>query len=715
MYKNEISIVYICDEYYVMPTCVSIQSIYENKKNSVYNIYIFGVELSDKSKKLIESLKLDDINIKLFTLDNKYDDINTTHVYVSKAALFKFDIPLILKDLDKVLYIDSDTVIMDDLAELYNTDLTDYYAGVVKDLTSVHIFKDNERVGTKSYFNSGMMLLNLENLRMDNIPQKLLQYKLNTSSVKYMDQDCFNVVLASKLKFLSSEYNFMTSNEGLYDKNICKRNSKKPIIVHLTPQKPWKTDKMPYVKIWNKYFKKSVCKNYKLEKVKPFIYKEKILNKRIIHIGKIKISYHKRIKTDKSINIGIVTTWFERGAAYVSRQYADVLKENANVFIYARGGEEKAVGNSDWDTENVEWDFTKDFDGYWNTLNLNKFKKWIDKNKIDIVLFNEQVWWEPVLYCAKNGIKTVGYVDYYKKETVEFFDLYDCLICNTKRHYEVFKNHKNAVYIPWGTDIELFKPKSCEPVSDCIIFFHSYGYSPNRKGTDFLLRAFERLNGNARLIIQGQVKVEDRFPELESLINKLTTANKLKYIPETTKAPGLFYMGDVYVYPTVLDGIGLTQAEALASGLPIIVPDCPPMSEFVDKEFSSVVQIDRYEYRQDNYYWPMCYVNEDDLVKKMQFYVDNFEKIKNLKSMARKYALNNLDWSKNASSLGEIFHNLHLIPWEEKMDLELKIQEYDKMNSNKLKLTLPEKIFSIKNQKTHKVVTMAGVHIKIRL
>lgn len=49
MYKNEISIVYICDEYYVMPTCVSIQSIYENKKNSVYNIYIFGVELSDKS------------------------------------------------------------------------------------------------------------------------------------------------------------------------------------------------------------------------------------------------------------------------------------------------------------------------------------------------------------------------------------------------------------------------------------------------------------------------------------------------------------------------------------------------------------------------------------------------------------------------------------------------------------------------------------------
>ncbi len=716
MHNDTISVVYICDEYYVMPTCVSIQSIYENKKNSIYNIYIFGVELSEKSKQLIKSIKLKNINIKLLDLDNKYEQLNTTHLCVSKSALFKFDIPIILKDLDKILYIDGDTVVNDDLSQLFNTDITDCYAGVVKDLTSIFVFKDNERVGTPSYFNSGMMLLNLEKLRNDNIPEKLLQYKLDSASQKYMDQDCFNVVLASNLKFLPAEYNFMTSNEILYKNNICERSDVNALIIHYTPQKPWKEDEMPYVKLWNKYFRKSVCKNYKLEKNKAFIYKEKINNKRIIHIGKIKISYHKQLKSDDMpLNIGIVTTWFERGAAYVSRQYADVLKQNANVFIYARGGEEKAVGNPDWDYGNVEWDFTEPFDGYWNTLDLNKFKKWLDKNKIDVVLFNEQVWWEPVLYCAKKGIKTVGYVDYYKKETVEFFDLYDCLICNTKRHYEVFKNHKNAVYIPWGTDIELFKPKSCEPVSDCITFFHSYGYSPNRKGTDFLLRAFDRLNGNARLIIQGQVKVEDRFPELEPLINKLTLKNKLMYIAETTKAPGLFYMGDVYVYPTVLDGIGLTQAEALASGLPIIVPDCPPMSEFVDKEFSSVVKINRYEYRQDNYYWPMCYVDEDDLLEKMQFYVDNFYKIKDLKYKARKYALNKLDWLKNASNLGEIFNTLALISWEEKRDLELKIQEYDRLNSTKLKLTLPEKIFSIKHHKEHKVITMSGIHIKIRL
>ena len=52
---------------------------------------------------------------------------------------------------------------------------------------------------------------------------------------------------------------------------------------------------------------------------------------------------------------------------------------------------------------------------------------------------------------------------------------------------------------------------------------------------------------------------------------------------------------------------------------------------------------------------------------------------------------------------------------KEKRDLELKIQEYDRLNSTKLKLTLPEKIFSIKHHKEHKVITMSGIHIKIRL
>ena len=55
------------------------------------------------------------------------------------------------------------------------------------------------------------------------------------------------------------------------------------------------------------------------------------------------------------MRIGIVTTWFERGAAYVSRQYRKQLERQHEVFIYARGGERQAIQDPKWDDKNVTW------------------------------------------------------------------------------------------------------------------------------------------------------------------------------------------------------------------------------------------------------------------------------------------------------------------------------------------------------------------------
>lgn len=55
------------------------------------------------------------------------------------------------------------------------------------------------------------------------------------------------------------------------------------------------------------------------------------------------------------MNVGLVTTWFERGAAYVSRQYMEALSSDLGnrVFVYVRGGEAYAKKNDRWDKENV--------------------------------------------------------------------------------------------------------------------------------------------------------------------------------------------------------------------------------------------------------------------------------------------------------------------------------------------------------------------------
>ena len=208
------------------------------------------------------------------------------------------------------------------------------------------------------------------------------------------------------------------------------------------------------------------------------------------------------------MNIGIVTTWFDRGAAYVSRQYADVLSQEHDVFIFARGGEQYAENNERWENDyEVFW--AKRYEDTWSKICWPEFKSWVNENNISVVLFNEQKDWEIIVDAKKLNIKTVAYVDYYTRETVPFFWLYDAVICNTKRHFSVFEKHHGSVYIPWGTDTEVFNvshEKEVKKDTDDVVFFHSAGLGGinMRKGTDFLVRAFNRLDGNAKLIIHSQ-------------------------------------------------------------------------------------------------------------------------------------------------------------------------------------------------------------------
>ena len=246
------------------------------------------------------------------------------------------------------------------------------------------------------------------------------------------------------------------------------------------------------------------------------------------------------------MNVGIVTTWFERGAAYVSRHYQNILETQHNVYIYARGGETYAVGNPAWDDERVMW-AKKSKIPVPMAIEKKDFLNWIEKNQLDIVFFNEQQWWEPVIWCNKLKVITGAYVDYYTKETVPFFECYDFLICNTRHHYSVFDWHPQAFYIPWGTDISLFSPTTFAPVhSGFVTFFHSGGVSPRRKGTDIVLQAFAQLHGQARLVLHVQQKLKESFQQLKDIVKNLEDSGQLICYEGTVPAPGLYHLGDIY-------------------------------------------------------------------------------------------------------------------------------------------------------------------------
>lgn len=394
------------------------------------------------------------------------------------------------------------------------------------------------------------------------------------------------------------------------------------------------------------------------------------------------------------MNIGIVTTWFERGAAYVSKQYMNALLENHNVYIYARGGEQYAKNDKNWDLENVTWGKKNYFQINATPIDKRSFLDWIKEYRIEIILFNEQQWWLPIIWAKEAGVKVGAYIDYYTKETVPFFKIYDFLICNTKRHYSVFNWHEQCFYVPWGTDINLFRlqSKRLEDL-DKIIFFNSSGFNPDRKGVYPLIKAFYRLkNSKAKLILHSQVNLKQYYKDIAYMVEELVEIGKLEIISETVSAPGLYHLADVYCYISKLDGIGLTLPEAISCGLQAIVPNNAPMNEFVEHcNNGYLVKIKSYNTRSDGYYWDECEVDIDDLLNALQFYITNQGKIDVMKKVARQYALKHLNWNDRKKQLNKIFLNVQATHSNEKIISD--IIKYEEYQLNRMTFIKKIKIF----------------------
>lgn len=377
------------------------------------------------------------------------------------------------------------------------------------------------------------------------------------------------------------------------------------------------------------------------------------------------------------MNIGIVTTWFPAGAGYVSKAYRRTLEKEHTVFIYARAGR-RMKNDATWDDKKVTWaPWHYATTGIWT----GHFKRWICNNKIDIIIFNEQRHWVPILKAKKTGVCVGAYVDYYTQETVTAFAIYDFLICNTRRHFSVFKWHPNCYYVPWGTDTILYSPRK-DKYNRPLRFLVSSGWegsgNGDRRGTLLALKSFARLVGDCQLILYSQIPLERCTIEFQSLVR---ADNRVDFRFGTFD-PFPFEEGDVYLYPSRLDGIGLSLPEAISCGLAAITTDCAPMNEFVEDDFNGyLVKVSRYLGRHDGYYWAESICDLDSLTEKMQNYI-NEPPVLNLHKMnSRLFAEKHLDWYLNSKQLFKIIQNFKLTIQSPTGDLIQQIKLLDQKNN----------------------------------
>lgn len=273
-----VQICMICDDNYIFQTATAITSMVETKApESIYKIHIICASLTEENEQVFQRFENDHVHIHIIRQDaNRYAHLHTfaegAYCVASVAALLKFVIPELIPDTDKVLYLDGDIIVRRDLSELYNHCLEGFYCGAVIDSGTMYVhnaFIDS----VDSYFNSGVMLLNLEKMRRDGISEKLFEAKRNSSDSNLMDQNILNIVFNKAVRTLPVKYNFLPVNlirshqkwtlsqlNALYGTQYHFESDlfKDAVIIHYSSKdKPWKDRTVPMAEHWYYFYVKA--------------------------------------------------------------------------------------------------------------------------------------------------------------------------------------------------------------------------------------------------------------------------------------------------------------------------------------------------------------------------------------------------------------------------------------------------------------------------
>ena len=296
---NEINICLSTDDNYIQYTATVVASILSNaKRKDKYHFYILSTQLSDDNKKKFDKLKkIKNCQIDYTLINNeliaKFQKVDT-HKHLNLSVYNRLFIPDLFPNNKKMIYLDSDIVVIRDIATLNNIEIGDsYFAGVLDPFADKH----SKTLGYEKdpYINSGVMIINCDALRQNNYLETLFAaVDVIKDKAKAGDQDFINYCFHKKIKTISSQWNvFLPFNFKRY--NMQEPTSidyilskEKPMIIHFVgPQKPWLSDTIhPFKSIFIKYYKKTGF--YSSEKKRNFVFKFPL------HMEKIKNAAYKR-------------------------------------------------------------------------------------------------------------------------------------------------------------------------------------------------------------------------------------------------------------------------------------------------------------------------------------------------------------------------------------------------------------------------------------
>ena len=265
-----IHIAFCLDDGYAAHCASVMASVMENNKDERVTFHLLSDSLSEENKHAIETWTAghEGMTARFYNIDRRSFEV--FHVgksnYLNISTYFRLILPELLLDLDKVIYLDCDTLVCGSLRELWDIDISRYALAGVPDRINdyVRVYNRLDYPMSDGYINAGVLLINLNRWREDNVFEQAADIaRVMTGRLHNHDQDIINKLYHGEILFLSFRWNvlewFLYEERFIYMSRQyypeIERAIASPAILHYcTPAKPWNIECInPFGNLYSKY------------------------------------------------------------------------------------------------------------------------------------------------------------------------------------------------------------------------------------------------------------------------------------------------------------------------------------------------------------------------------------------------------------------------------------------------------------------------------
>jgi lipopolysaccharide biosynthesis glycosyltransferase len=255
---QDVTVVCGADDRYAMPLTVTLRSALDSlagDRQLVAYVIDGGIRPRNRARMLAS---LDPVRLRVHFVapdPSAFADAVVSPGHISVATYYRIAVPRLLPaDVGRVVYLDSDLVVLADLGALFDTDLDDRPLAATLDVAVPTVsspfglcnYRELGLSPDVPYFNAGVLVMDLDRWRRDDVPGRALAYlRRHADQIRFWDQDVLNAVLAGDFRRLDARWNqlpfvFDTNRRMPFGPDVLERLLSDPWIVHFaTASKPW--------------------------------------------------------------------------------------------------------------------------------------------------------------------------------------------------------------------------------------------------------------------------------------------------------------------------------------------------------------------------------------------------------------------------------------------------------------------------------------------